>query len=211
VDNSYVERLYKLLTEPLYLSWHPPGGQDRPYLALANVGWFHTSGEPPVVPDVMLSLDVVPRDPRTREGRSYFQWLLGKPPDLAIEVVSDLRADEDGEKMRLYARLGLGYYVIHDPDDRLGGGMLRVFELRGKRFARIEPDWIEDLGLGLTLWSGRYLDIDATWLRWCDRDGVVLTTGAEQAERERKRAADAEERIRRLEARLRGLGAEPEA
>src|SRR5438270_12125571 len=61
VDNIYVERLYKLLTEPLNASWRPPGDPGRPFLALANVGWFHTAGEPPVVPDVLLSLDVTPR------------------------------------------------------------------------------------------------------------------------------------------------------
>ncbi len=203
VDNTYVERLYRLLTDPLYVSWQPPGPVGRPYLVQANVGWFHTSGEPAIVPDVMLSLDVTPRDPRTREGRSYFPWILGKAPDLVIEVVSDLRAGEDGERMQQYVRLGLPFYVIHDPDDRLGGGLLRAFELRGRRYAAIDPAWIEELGLGLTLWPGRFQGIETTWLRWCDHQGQVLLTGAERAEREKQRAE-------RLAAQLRKLGVEPE-
>ena len=48
VDNIYTEKLYRLLTEPLYSSWAGPG-EGRSFLALANVGWFHTYGQPPLV------------------------------------------------------------------------------------------------------------------------------------------------------------------
>src|SRR4051812_6598882 len=56
VDNLYVERLYKLLTEPLYVSWVPPGGPGRPFVAMSNVGWFHAPREV-TAPDVLVSLD----------------------------------------------------------------------------------------------------------------------------------------------------------
>ena len=39
VDNMFVEKQYRLLTEPLYSSWAGPG-EGMPFLALANVGWF---------------------------------------------------------------------------------------------------------------------------------------------------------------------------
>jgi Putative restriction endonuclease len=217
VDNLYVERLHKLLVEPLYVSWRPPGDQPRSYMAMSNVGWFHAWKEPAVVPDMMLSLDVTARDPGTREGRSYFQWIHGKPPDLAIEVVSDQRADEDGDKLRLYLRLCLPYYVIHDPDDILGGGILRAFELRGRKYAAIDPRWIEQLGLGLVMWDGEYQGITRNWLRWCDREGKVIPTGAElahqfqqQVENVQQQVEDAEARIRRLQDQLRAQGIEPE-
>ena len=85
VDNIYTEKQQRLLTNPLYSSWVGPG-EGRSFLVLANVGWFHTSGEPPLVPDTLLSLDVGPAsDLRTKEGRSYFQWLIGKPPDVVLE------------------------------------------------------------------------------------------------------------------------------
>src|SRR5947209_19317690 len=78
VDNIYTEKQYRLLTEPLYSSWGGPG-EGRSFLALTDVGWFHTWGQPPLVPDGLLSLDAAPAgDLRTKEGRSYFQWLIGK-------------------------------------------------------------------------------------------------------------------------------------
>jgi Uma2 family endonuclease len=215
VDNVYVERQYKLLTEPLHTCWD---GGGRPFLALANVGWFRTAGEPPLVPDVLLSLDVVPRDPRTKEGRSYFQWLLGKPPNLVLEIVSDTRGGEDGLKMRQYANQGVFFYVIYDPDDHLEQGPLRVFELRGGHYVPIDPSWMEDLKLGLVLWTGTYWGMEQVWLRWCDRQGTVIPTGAERAEEEHRRAdeerqhADEQrQRADRLAARLRELGIDPEA
>ena len=58
----------------------------------------------------------------------------------------------------------------------------------------------------------------AVWLRWCDREGNVIPTGAELAEAERQRAeeeqrrAEAERaRAERLAARLRALGIDPDA
>src|SRR5258707_22477 len=88
-DSIYIEKQCRLLTEPLYSSWAGPG-EGRPFLALTNVGWFHTWGQPPWVPDVLLSLDaILGGDLRTRAGHSYFQWLIGKPPDVVMEIVSD--------------------------------------------------------------------------------------------------------------------------
>jgi Uma2 family endonuclease len=200
VDNLYVEKLYRLLTDRLYTSWRP----GRPFMAMSDVGWFHHHEEQPMAPDVMVSLDVTPRDPTTREGRSYFQWVHRKPPDVVIEVLSDERGDEAGEKMRKYQQWDLRYYVIHDPLGVISEEVLRAFELRGGRFAPIDPRWIENLGLGLTMWEGNYQGVTHTWLRWCDRDGKVLPTGEE-------RAALAEETAERLRAQLRKLGAEPEA
>jgi Uma2 family endonuclease len=202
VDNIYVERQYKLLTEPLYVSWGGPG-EGRSFLALSNVGWFHADKEPPLVPDVLLSLDVRPREPRTKEGRSYIQWVLGKPPELVIEIVSDRRGGEDSTKLRQYERQHLLFYVIYDPEEFLEEGVLRVFENRRGKFTPIEPGWIAELGLGLRLWEGEYMGVRETWLRWCDQEQKVLLTGAE-------RAAQAEERIRRLEEQLRAKGIEPQ-
>jgi hypothetical protein len=205
VDSIYVERQYSLLTEPLFSSWRRPG-VGKPFLALANVGWFYAWKEPPLVPDVMLILDVeLVAPPLQKEGRSYFQWLYGKPPDVAIEIVSDERGDEEGYKMGMYARLGLPYYAIHDPDELLGQGVLRAFELVGKRYRPIEPGWLPDVELGLTLWQGHYHGFDDTWLRWCDQEGQVIPTGIELAMRLQA------ERAERLRAQLRALGAEPEA
>ena len=210
VDNAYVEREYKLLTDPLYDSWVGLA-QGRKLIAYANVGWFHTYKQPPLVPDVLVSLDVEPRDPRTKEGRSYIQWVLGKRPDLALEIVSDKTGGEGTYKFDEYARLGVPYYVIYDPEDHLEQGVLRAFELRGRRYKAIDPKWIEDLGLGLTFWEGVFQGIQQTWLRWCDEKGQVLPTGGEKAEAEQMRATKAEDALAILRAQLKELGAKPKA
>jgi mannose/cellobiose epimerase-like protein (N-acyl-D-glucosamine 2-epimerase family) len=58
------------------------------------------------------------------------------------------------------------------------------YELRGRKYAKITERWLPDVGLGLTLWDGVYEAKHDTWLRWCDRDGKLILTGAECAERE---------------------------
>ena len=223
VDNMFVERLYRLLTEPLISCWSRPGGE--PYMVMANVGWFYAHKEPPLVPDVMLILDVTRvAPPRRKEGRSYFQWLYGKPPEVVIEVVSDKLGGEETHKMDKYARLRLQYYVIFDPDEILGHGVLRAFELVGKRYRPIDPGLLPDVGLGMVLWQGTFQDIEDTWLRWCDEKGHLIPTGAERAEAERQRAdaakqrarsaqqraKTAEDKLERLRAKLREAGIDPD-
>ena len=54
VDNQFVEKLYRLLTEPLWTSWNSP--QGRVFQVLANVGLFFEYKKPPLVPDIMFAL-----------------------------------------------------------------------------------------------------------------------------------------------------------
>src|SRR5207249_3226581 len=94
VDNLYVERQEPLLVDPLYSSWKGPG-PDRTFIAMANVGVFYTLEDPPFVPDALLSLDVrLPPHLREKRYRSYFIWEFGKPPDVVIEVVSNVEGEE---------------------------------------------------------------------------------------------------------------------
>src|SRR5947207_13056110 len=84
VDNIYSEKQQRLLTRPLYSSWPGPGGE--PFLASANVGMFYAINQPPLVPDVLLSLGVrPPADLHEKRHRSYFFWEFGKPPEVLIE------------------------------------------------------------------------------------------------------------------------------
>ena len=49
------------------------------------------------------------------------------------------------------------------------------------------------MDLGLTLWEGEFEEaVSRFWLRWCDRQGQVISTGAELANAEQQRA-DAEQ------------------
>src|SRR5262249_42541513 len=146
----------RLLTRAPYSSWAGPG-EGRSFMVFANVGLFFAEKQPPLVPDVMLSLDVPQdRDLSRKENRTYLTWTTGKPPEVVIEFVSDKRGGEATTKMRDYARIGVAYYVIFDPKDRLGKGVLRAFALHQKTYQTIDPSWLPDVGLGLTLWEGTF-------------------------------------------------------
>jgi hypothetical protein len=217
VDNIFSEKQQRLLTEPLYSSWPGPG-DDRVFMVAANVGVFAAVYQPPLVPDVFLSLDVrAHEDMWAKNHRSYFLWEYGKPPDVVIEIVSNQKGHEADSKLRDYARIGVTYYVIFDPEELLQGKRLRLYALREAKYAAMKSQWLPEVGLGVTLWQGSFEGTEAVWLRWCDQAGNVIPTGAERAEQERERAeqererAEQErERAERLAARLRALGVDPE-
>jgi Uma2 family endonuclease len=214
VDNLITEKQQRLLTEPLYSQ---SSVLDCPFLVAANVGVFYAVRQPPIVPDVFLSLEVeVPENWREKKNRTYLVWEFGKPPNVTIEIVSHKEGNELGSKLRDYSRIGVAYYVVFDPLEQLGDTLLRMFELRGNRYQEMTETWLEQVGIGLTLWDGVFEGKHDRWLRWCTRDGVV-PTGAEQAEQERQRAEQerqraerAETRAARLEEQLRAMGIDPD-
>ncbi len=218
VDRIYIEKLYRLLTHPLYASWPGPG-EGRSFLVLVDVGWFYQHKTPAVVPDCLLSLDVTcPRNLHIKQGHSYYQWDMGKPPEVVIEAVSDRTGGEESVKKDLYARLGVPYYVVFDPEHLLSEETLRAYELVGRKYRLVDPGPWPGVGLGLRLWPGEFEGAEDTWLRWCDANGEIIPTGEERAKEaeERARQADerarqAEERLRELEAELRRLKGEPPA
>jgi Uma2 family endonuclease len=194
VDRIFLEKLYRLLAVPLYESWPGPG-QGRSFLFLVNVGWFYQRKTPAVVPDCLLSLDVTcPEDLQVKEGHSYYQWDMGKPPEVVIEVVSDRTGGEESYKKDLYARLGVAYYVVFDPRHLLSTDTLRCYELVGRTFRLTEPGPWSKVGLGLRMWQGKFEGHEDAWLRWCDADGAIIPTGGERATQlaEQLRAAQAE-------------------
>jgi Uma2 family endonuclease len=205
VDSVFLEKQYRLLTRPLYASWPGPG-EGRPFLVLVNVGWFYQLKTPAVVPDCLLSLDVCcPEDLQAKQGHSYYQWDMGKQPDVIIEVVSDRTGGEETHKKELYALLGVPHYAVYDPKGLLGGDPVRVYELMGGEYRRAEPGPWPKIGLGLRLWRGTFEGHEDTWLRWCDANGVNIPTGEERARHVEERARQADERIAALEAELQRL------
>lgn len=227
LDNFQSEKQQRLLTDPLYSSWSP----GIPFIAAANVGVFYAIKQDPIVPDVFLSLNVqMPQDWSQKQNRSYFVWEFGKVPEVAIEVVSNKEGKELGTKKNVYARVGVTYYVVFDPlrqlqkPEEMNGLLLKVYVLTAGRYVELTQPWLETVELGLTLWEGMFETQAGLWLRWCDREGRVITTGAERADQEQQRAnqeqqradqeqqrADqAEVRARQLAERLQAMGINPD-
>jgi Uma2 family endonuclease len=224
VDNIFSEKQQRLLVDSLYASWAGPG-EGRTFYAAANIGVFYMPRNPAIVPDVLLSLDVEAREEiEEKRNRSYFIWEFGKPPDVAIEIVSNKVGEELGTKLNKYSRLRVAYYVVFDPLHQLGEEALSVYRLQGYNYHPHESLFLSDLGLGLTLWAGEFADLHRTWLRWVDQQGNLLLTGIESREQERlaKEAAIesreqerlakevALERAAKLAAALRQLGHDPD-
>ncbi|MGB3560093.1 MAG: Uma2 family endonuclease [Geitlerinemataceae cyanobacterium] len=213
VDNFASEKHQRLLVSTLYSSL-----ERQPFLASANVGIYHTLGQPPIVPDVFLSLDVeVPDNWWEKQHRCYLVWEFGKPPEVAIEIVSNREGEELGNKLKIYERMRVSYYIVFDPNLHLGQERLYIYELRGSRYLEIardakdlSPIKLEQIGLGVTIWLGEFEGKQDYWLRWCDHQGNLLLTGDEKAQQQQERAERSEERVRLLAEQLRSLGVNPD-
>ena len=217
VDNMPSEKQQRLLTEPLFSSWSGPG-EGRSFVAAANVGVFPEPSNPAIVPDVFVSLDVqVHENWWDKRHRSYFVWEFGKPPDLVVEIVSNQKGNEVGRKRRRYAAMGVAYYVINDPLHQVMADEVRSYRLRGGSYERQESPRFPELRLGLTLWEGEFEAVRHRWLRWVDEHGVLIPTGGERADDERRRVEHVQQllveerrRAERLAALLRRSGIDPE-
>ncbi|PHM09345.1 Uma2 family endonuclease [Nostoc sp. 'Peltigera malacea cyanobiont' DB3992] len=206
VDNFASEKQQRLLVGSLYSSLQP-----QTFLAAANVGIYHTDGQPAIVPDVFLSLNVqVPQNWWEKQNRCYMVWRFGKPPEVVLEIVSNKEGDELGKKLKIYEQMRASYYIVYDPNQQLGEKVLRVYELRGTRYFETSEIWLEQVGLGVTLWEGEFEGRQDHWLRWCYQDGNVLLTGDERASQSEQRASQAEQRTQLLADRLRAMGVDPD-
>jgi hypothetical protein len=237
VDNFQSAQQQRLLVEPLYSAKALP----LPFLAAANVGLFYKLKGEPIAPDAFLSLGVqCAEDFSERRNRSYFVWEFGKVPEVCIEIVSNVEGDElmlskksqqKGKtvcKKDIYAQIGVPYYVVFDPlrqiqgKSEMNGALLRVWsishightELTSSQGIAIAGEFVclEGIGLGLTLWEGQFEEeVTRLWLRWCDRDGQVILTGAEGQDMAQQRADAEHQRAERLAERLRAMGIDPDA
>ena len=121
-------------------------------------------------------------------------------------------------KFRKYARIGVWYYIIFDPQQLIQKkDPLQVYQLSIGRYVPKDDYCLEQIGLEVTLWDGAFEGFSKQWLRWCDADGKLILTGEEgsiqehqRAEQEYQRAEQAEARAERLAALLRESGVEYE-
>jgi Uma2 family endonuclease len=153
---------------------------------------YHTTGmnpRVPVVPDGFLSLGVE----RRKGGRSRNSYVLWEeqsvPPILVLEVVSQTPGGEYDEKMSIYARLGVLYYVIYNPrfwqrDKHLPFEVYKLVE-GDYQLQRGEPFWMPEIGLGI----GRCIlptdPMQREALGWFDQKGDRYLSEAERQQRKR--------------------------
>jgi Uma2 family endonuclease len=179
VDNVIAERQHRLLVEALYAGWNT----EEPFVAMTNVGLFYGVKLPPLVPDMLLSMGVTPpphlSDYTEKRNRAYFIWEYGKAPDLVIEVVSNFKGEELGEKLTKYASLGIEYYVVYDPLEEYGKPPLRAFVRHARGYTLLDEAVFPEIGLRLGMWYGTYQGIEGEWLRWFTADGELIVNAEE--------------------------------
>ncbi|MCC5616334.1 Uma2 family endonuclease [Nostoc sp. CHAB 5836] len=171
---------------------------------------YHTTGvnpRVPVVPDAFLSVGVERRK-GGKSRTSYAVWEEnGVVPILTLEMVSQTPGGEYDQKMAIYAKLGVLYYVIYNPEfwRRDQHQPFELYKLvDGEYKLQInEPYWMLEIGLGIGRYQGMVAGIPQELLSWYDKQGDRYLTSEEQAQQERLRAEQ-------LAQYLRSLGIDPD-
>ena len=178
---------------------------------------YHTTGinpRVPVVPDGFLSLGVE-RKKNGKSRKSYAVWEENQVvPILTLEMVSHSPGGEYDEKMAIYTRLGVLYYVIYNPEfwRRDQHQPFEVYKLvDGNYQLQIgEPYWMPEVGLGIGRYQGVVAGIPQELLSWYNQGGNRYLTAEEQAQQERTRAEQERSRAEQLADYLRTLGIDPD-
>lgn len=185
VDNIYSEKQQRLLIDPLHVNeW-----TNREFLASSNVAIYYVMTKQAVVPHMFLSFNVkAPEEWFEKKNRSYFMWEIGKPPEMVVEIISNKTGKEADEKMKIYAQLGILYYVFIDPYFNIFPEFLKVFKLVENKYIPFTDThfYMPEIRLGIRVKEGEYEQYKAPWARLCDEEGIILKTGIEKS-RELKR------------------------
>ena len=184
---------------------------DQPRtLVSGNTFIYYDQGRPGrnIAPDCYVAFDVDADEIFRQEH--YRIWIVGKPPEFALEIASKHTAHNDLVPKRvLYAAIGIDEYWRYDPteDSRYYGERLVGERLVDGEYQRlpVTPDaegrprgYSPTLGLDL-VWEDRilrfYNPTTGEWLRDFDETRVELVT--ERAARETTRAKLETERAAR--------------
>ena len=171
----------------------------------------------PAVPDAFLSLGV----DRLKNGetrRSYEVWEEEVVPIFVLEVVSHQLGDEYEDKMAVYEKLGVLYYVVYNQKFWLRDRHepFEVYKLVDGRYRlqRGEPYWMPEVGLGIGRYQTTFGNIPKEILTWYDEKGTRYLSEAEwqsaRADQERERADREIARRKQLEDLLREQGINPD-
>jgi hypothetical protein len=143
-------------------------------------------------------------------------------PILVLEMVSETMRGEYDEKMDIYARLEVLYYVVYNPEwgqkrqqKRQQKRPFEVYKLNEGEYQlqQGEPYWMPEVGLGIgrcQMMSDHELQEQ---LAWFDPQGDRYLSEAEterqRADLERQRAEAEQQRREQLEEFLRSQGFDP--
>ena len=204
VDNEEQNLLPNLLLLLLTEVW----SERMDWYFGVDMAIYHTTGENPkipVVPDGFLSLGVE-RYKGGKFRRSYATWEEENTvPALVLEMVSHTPREEYDEKLEIYRKLGVLYYLIYNPQfwrrDKHQPFELYKLEQGQYQLQTGEPYWMQEIGLGIGRHQGSIGRINREILTWYDQRGDRYLSGSELAQQERLRAE--QERLRADQERLR--------
>lgn len=135
----------------------------------------------------------------------------GTVPVWVLEMVSHRPGDEYTEKMSIYAKLGVLYYVIYNPEfwQRDRHQPFEVYKLEAGTYCLQigEPYWMPEVGLGIGRYQTQIGGLSQEILTWYDAQGNRHLSAEEQ---ERQHMEQERRRVERLEAYLRSQGIDPD-
>ncbi|MDB9495242.1 Uma2 family endonuclease [Spirulina major CS-329] len=223
-DGTFVKNFQEhpqsiLLTESIQLvleQIHP----DSQYCIGQDSGIYWRITDPPQRGAAAPDWFYVPNVPPALEGqlrRSYVLWQEIIPPLIVIEFVSGTGAEERDKtpwtgKFWVYeTAIRPAYYAIYEVQK----AQVEVYQLVSSRYQIMPANPagrfpIEELGVELGIWQGRYQNVELPWLRWWDAEGHLLLYGREQAKQAKAEAEQERQKNERLRAKLRELGVDPD-
>jgi Uma2 family endonuclease len=154
---------------------------------------YHTTGVSPlvpVVPDGFLSIGVE----RRKSGGSRKSYVVWEEkaiiPIFALEIVSSTPGGEYDDKMAVYAKLGVLYYVIYNPDywQRDRHQSFEVYKLVDNSYKLQigEPFWMSEIELGIGRSLTQTGGLQREVLYWYDRQGNRYQTAEEILEEQQR-------------------------
>ena len=212
-DQNFVPNLLLFLLEYIWKNRHD-------WYFGVDMGIYHTIGinpRVPVIPDGFLSLGVERRK-NNKSRSSYVMWEENHiAPILALEMVSHSYGNEYGDKLEIYRKLGVKYYVIYNPEFWRRDKHLpfEVYKLVDSNYQLQigEPFWMPEISLGIGQCVLPTDPLQREVLSWFDDRGQRYLTLEEQADIERQmantqrqRADAAQKQVELLLAKLRSLG-----
>jgi Uma2 family endonuclease len=205
-DQNWIPNVLLMLLKNIWIDRHD-------WFFGVDMGVYHATSKNarvPIVPDGFLSLGVERRK-NNKSRRSYVVWEeKNVAPILALEVVSWTPGGEYDDKQAIYAKLGVLYYVIYNPEfwRRDGHQPFEVYKLiNGAYQLQIgEPFWMPEIGLGIGRCPEIFPGSNEEVLSWYDECGDRYLRSEEKEIQARAEANREKQRVEKLLAKLQELG-----